>query len=434
MIRMSKLWLCLVLCLLTLPAIARDAGMREFQDIAARLDIGGDLFLVMHTGRWLDAVLSRLEGDREGVPPASAQEREVRQISGQVRQFAARHGISGLQGVGVSSVPVQGGMSNLKVFLLRDAQDANLPFWRGLFGWQPRRLLSLDLLPSDTDFALALTPDLHGLWGLLESARSELHLGQVDRMMAQLDALGQQVFRSEPSALLQSLRDEVLIAVRTGGRDAAVPVAAWEWLVVLGAGEPLLFRSIKDGFEQAGFTLEDVTIGGHTMHRVGSADTLLTPPTGLRAFASIPGFVILGSSHRVVEDALRAQRHRSGLLARPEFIDAFRGQNMVNNGILYVSSAGAEALRGMQDARVRDSFGDLTDPFFRILLEELSGESVRGAVFALTLANWRQGIMLSGRSGIGGTAMGGWLGAFPARWWLRASQWLDETLPSSSAD
>lgn len=434
MVKVIHILVCVLLCLSALPSLARDEGMRKFQDIAARLDIGGDLFLVIHAGRWLDTVLSRLEGEVDGVPPATAAERDIRDVSGRVRRFAARHGMSGLQGVGVSSVPVQGGMSSLKVFLLRDAQDANLPFWRGLFGWQPRRLLSLDLLPSDTDFAWGMTPDVSGLWELLEAARGELELAQLDRMMQQITDISQWVFETEPLPLLESLRDEVLVAARAEQIPDAESAAAWEWLVVIGTGEPLLFQAIKAGFQRAGVSVEDVTIGGHTMHRV-RADYVGTGVfSHVRAFAAVPGFVVIGNSHRMVEDALRSQRHRSGLLARPAFIDAFRGQNMVNNGIFYISQHGAETLRDMQDGRLRSSLGDGVDPFSQLLLETLAGDSVRGAVFALTLANWRQGIMISGRSGVGGAAMGSWLGSFPARWWLRAPEWLDDLVTTRFDD
>jgi len=408
--------------------LAQDPGVRHFQDIAARLDIGGDLFLVMHAGRWLEAVLTRLEGGEDSIPPASAEERDLREASGQLRRFASRQGISGLQGIGISSVPLQGGMSNLKIFLLRDAQDANLPFWRGLFGWQPRRLLSLDFLPPDMEFVWASTPDFEGLWQLLESARSELQQEGLDRMMQQLTATSEKLVEKEPLLFLRSLRDEILVSARARPVEAGSTSVSWEWLVVVGTGEPVMFHAVQHAFERAGRTLQDVMIGGHTMHRVqlpAEAEEGTVP----YAFASVPGFFLIGNSARMIEDALRSQRHRSGLLARPEFIDAYRGQNMVNNGILYVSKQGAETLRHLHNARVLASVPATLDPFSQQLLEELAGGSLRGSVCALTLANWRQGIMIAGRSGIGGTAMGSWLGSFPAGWWYRLPGLVERLLP-----
>ncbi|MFU8779907.1 MAG: hypothetical protein ACNA71_02655 [Kiritimatiellia bacterium] len=424
--------LAIVLCCLGIPPVssASDAGMRDFQDIAARLDIGGDLFLVLHTGRWLEAVLTRLEGT-EAVLPASAEERDVRDASGLVRRFVSRHGISGLQGIGVSSVPLQGGMSSLKIFLARDAQDANLPFWRGLFGWQPRRLLSLDFVPADADFTWASTPHFHVLWQLLETARQELQQPSLDQMTAQIKAACRQHLDLDPATLLESLRDEILVATRRMSEQEGGDVCSQEWLVIVGTGEQTLLRAVQHVLAQRQIALENVAIGGRTMYRlVSDADMPKTPSafSMVRAFAAVPGFFVMGSSSRIVEDALLAQRHRSGLLSRPAFVDAFRGQNMVNNGLLYISSDGAQKLRDMQEASVRMSLPAATDPFLQLLVESLAGEGARGAVIALTLANWRQGIMLSGRSGIGGTAMGSWLGSFPARWWGQLPHWLDRWL------
>jgi hypothetical protein len=409
---------------------AQDADVRGFQEIASRLDVGGDLFVVVHAGRWLDGVLSRLEA-AGAAPPASAEERDLRDTSGLVRRFAARQGISGLQGFGVSSVPLQGGLSHLKVFLARDAQDANLPFWRGLFGWQPRRLLSLDFVPGDTGFVWASTPDFNGLWQLLENARQELHQPGLAKMLLQLSAFSLRAVEIEPAELLQSLRDELLLAGRfvPSAEDSAS--TTWEWLIVVGTGEQVLFRAVQQRFEKAGQELEDVMIGGHTLHRLpqqAEQPSEQDRRMGVMAFASVPGFLVVGNSSRMVEDALRAQRHRNGLTGRPEFVDAFRGQNMVNNGLLYIGSQGAQALRNMQDARVRKSLPTATDPFLALFLASLAGEGASGATLALTLANWRQGVMLSGRSGIGGAAIGSWLGSHPARWWIHLPHWLDRVM------
>jgi hypothetical protein len=422
---MRRFYICLLwVSMLALPVSGQDVAARQFQDIAARLDIGGDLFLVIHAGRWLENVLTRLENGAGGVPPDSADERDLRASSGTVRRFITRQGISGLQGLGVSSIPLQAGLSHLKVFLLRDPQDANLPFWRGLFGWQPRRLLSLDFLPADTGFAAAWTPDLGGMWALLESARSELGTESLDQVMSRMTLATQSLAEMDPLVLLRSLRDEVLLGARHVGNGTPESPYVWEWMVVVGTAEQQLHHAVQHAFRKKGNRFLDVSLAGYTMQRVllpGDDEEVRDRP----AFASVPGFFVMGNTSGIVEDALRAQRHRSGLLARPEFVDAYRGQNMVNNGILFVSAEGSRRLRLLQEQRLWKQIPGEMNPFSRRLLEELAGEGARGAVFALTLANWRQGVMISGRSGIGGQSLGGWLGSFPASWWFRLPDLLE---------
>jgi hypothetical protein len=134
----------------------------------------------------------------------------------------------------------------------------------------------------------------------------------------------------------------------------------------------------------------------------------------------------------MLEDALRAQRHRSGLVSRPDFTDAFRGQSMVNNGILYVSQKGADVLRSIHTTDTSSMLPERQSGFSHRLLEELSGEGLQEAEFALTLSNWKQGIMIQGRSGVGGAAIGSWIGSFPWRAWLGVPEMISRYIPEKT--
>lgn len=407
---------------------AADADVEHFQDIASRLDIGGDVFLVINTGRWLDQVMERLAGTDGAMPPASADERDFREMSGRVRRFVARHGISSFQGLGVSSVPLQGGHSRLKIFLLRDPHDANLPFWRGVFGWQPRRLLSLDFLPANTQFAIAGTPDPSGIWGLLQSAIDDLQPSSFVKMTAWLKQISEKYAGESVEMVLENVRDEVLFGARRVDHEGAY---VWEWVAVIGAGDALLFDALKTALDSSGGVMEDVGIGGYRMQRFHRKDEDGEALTRSLAFATVPGFLVFGNSHLMVEDALRSQRHRSGLVSRPAFRDAFRGQSMVNNGILYISQEGTDVLRSLHSPDEKSASSENASAFSYRLLEELSGQGLHDAVFALTFSNWKQGIMVSGRSGVGGAALGSWMGALPWRYWLRLSDFIERYIPEN---
>ncbi len=408
----------------------QEGAGQHFQAIASKLDPGGDLFLVIQAGRWLERQLSQLEqgADAGHVPAATADERDLRAASGRLRQYLARQGIGGLQGIGISTVPRTSGNSTLKLFVLRDPVDANLPFWRGVFGWQPRRLLSLDFLPADTAAVWAGTPEPKTIWALLRSAMTDLggedrglHWHQIEKQI--LDLTGK-----EADEILGSLRDELLVAVRFSGEGGEAYVKP-AFLLVAGTGSTDLLDAMRGWVEAVGGRLQSVTVSGHNLSRFLHPED----PEDMRqrlAFAHVPGFFVIGSNSQMVEDALRAQRHRSGLTSRPSFQNAFRGQNMVNNGILFVSEDGARQVRMLREERIGKALPEDLQPATRLFLTVLGRGGMDLPVCALTISNWRQGVMVAGMTGMGGEALASWLVSPPATIWVRwlatAERWLSD--------
>jgi len=390
------------------------ATRRDFESIAAQLDPGGELFLVLNAGRWLDRMLRTLAAGEGGLPAHEADEQAVREDLERTRRFLNRTGVSAFRGVGVSSSEQRGGLHAVKLFLLRDAVDSNLPFWRGLFGWQPRRLMSLDFVPDGFSMVRAGTVEPLTLWRMLEEGAretgnpvSQVHVDAVRAALATwLGIL--------PDDLLGSLRDELLVAVRFG-KEATFPVPVGDgmltvpvpsFLMVVATGEDVLRGVVEAQLARVKLPLAESVVAGVPMR--SSEKELDGMPFPFRpALASTAGFLVLGSSPVVVEEALLAYRHRNGLVTRPAFQAAFQGLPMVNNGIAYVDAAGARILQHWYEGRLEaERAGTGVDsPAGARIARALASGGDSLPTCALVVRNWKHGVMVNGYAGVGGETL-----------------------------
>ncbi|MFW6152209.1 MAG: hypothetical protein ACOC6C_04465, partial [Verrucomicrobiota bacterium] len=113
-------------------------------------------------------------------------------------------------------------------------------------------------------------------------------------------------------------------------------------------------------------------------------------------------FLLVGSNPEVVATALSNYSLKNGLVHTAQFRRAFAGLPMKNNGIKYVSRRFSETLRN-----VRLRFVDLCAPYIAENPSRLSSlkEWVRRMDLyscAMVTANWKDGILIEGRTSAGG--------------------------------
>ncbi len=395
-------------------AFASDADSQtlDFQSIASQLDPGGELFLVLGARRWMDRSLEALASGYRERPGEESDARDTRAAIGQLRGFLNRQGLSAWRGLGVSSVARGDGQNATKIFLRRDSPDASLPFWRGCFGWLPRRLLSLDFVPAGCSLVWAGTFTPTDLWTMVDDGVRELATPAAREQFERLAQSTKALLGLPIPDLLASLRDEVLVALRFDGAkewtlpgEGAIAIPSPSFLVVVGTGENVLRGVVELQVARRGLVLSETQVAGISMRSVETAITLgnlsIQP-----SFAAPPGFFVFGSSPDIVEQALLASRHRHGLVTRSEFLNAFQGAAMVNNGLLYVDSKAAQIIRhglaSLQELVPESDSGSLATGRVRDAWCVLGGES---PACALVLQNWKSGIMIMGRSGVGGEAV-----------------------------
>lgn len=390
------------------------ATRRDFETVAAQLDPGGEMFMVLQSGRWIDRLLKTLASSESTIPVDRADEKAVLESLERMRRYFNRMGISAWRGMGISSVSRRGDDHAVKCFILRDAVDSNLPFWRGFYGWQPRRLLSLDFIPAGFASVRAGTFDPEALWQMFKDGASAIggleHQVRFDQARAALTT----TYGIDPEDIIVSLRDEYMVALRFKGDETfSVPVSSDqvtlpvpEVLVAIATGEDVLRGVIEATLAKHRISLTEMEVAGVVMR---AADRTLEGGAFpiQPAIASVAGYLLISSSPAVMEEALLAYRHRNGLISRPSFQAAFKQLPMVNNGIFYIDENAARVIKHLYDSRaaVRHSTAggsaDATVRFVSAL--SLLGQGLPEC--ALIWRNWKHGVMINGTSGIGGEAL-----------------------------
>jgi len=381
---------------------------RQFQTIASKLDFGGDIFAVVNTEGLIDRMMSAAMDAESGLPANDPREKDVRQTLGKLRMFLLHNGFTAVHGAGISSLPLEEGRNAIKFFVSRDYIDSNLPLWRGLVGWLPRRLRSLDFIPADAAMVRAGTPQFDSLWKVLTAAVDEVAAPETrerfNRGVKRCEAL----LGLGPGMLLDSLGDEFMVCARISKTEQfAVPVAGGEatipvldFLVVVAVKNDILRGVVQSKFAELNIVLNEAVAGNVPM-RVSSV-TYEKPFPFQPAYASTGGYFVFGSSPEIVADALLAFRHKNGLVSRDDFKAAFRGLPMVNNGIIYISSEMGEILAHLRASEVEQKLAGLgRHPALQRIVRQALTFCGKPIEAAFVILNWKTGVMVMGNSSLG---------------------------------
>ena len=370
-----------------------------FQEIASRLDLGGELFTVIDLTNRLKSLFEALA---DAPPPRDHAARAQREAAARLDAFLRENGAYGLQGIGLSAMARPDGRHALKCFIRRDYVESSLPLWRGTTGWLPRRMLALDFLPGDIDYARATTADPAAAWNLLRAAMTQAASAPLrEAFEARVESLTQRAGLPLEDILV-TLRDETFLAVRL--REDGP-----ELLLGLSVRNDLLRGVLEAQVAGAGLTLTETRVGETPMRFTTEplpGDWPVRP-----ALASHSGFLLCGSSTNIVADAVHAFRHKSGLVNRPAFRREAAGLPLVNNGLVYLGPRMGDAV-AQRHARVLAERLGLPATLPATIRQRLATLEP-GHSHAFVLLNWRQGVMLMGNSSWGGSDILRWLTAGP---------------------
>ncbi len=416
---------------------------QQFQEIASRLDLGGDLLLVANTDTIIDQTIAAAMADGDEMPTEDPNEREIRETIERFRAFVHRNGFSSLHGIGLSLMPCKDGQHTSKLFISRDFTASGLPLWRGLVGWQPRRLLSLDFMPANTAMVRAGTPELTALWQVVRSAIDEVATEPLRTHFETWHNVINDTLGLPLEDVLSSLRDEVLVAVELSEttesiiptKNGLISIPTPSFLIIVGINNDILRGIFEAKVAKHNISLAESQVGDVIMRSTVSSVPFPIPLQP--AYASEAGFFILGSSPDIVANALLAYRHKNGLISRPEFRNAFQGLSMVNNGIVYMSPIMGKVLKQVHEAKIRKALaGAEKHPATTRMLNTLMAPGGKNPSCALTIQNWKTGIMVMGNTAWGGKDVITQMASIPARLLMSLFEEypLSSSIPSSTPE
>jgi len=396
-----------------------DLSRQQFQAVASRLDVGGDLFFVGNVDGLFEQFVDELLSGAPALPPDTREEQSVKASLDRLRVFLKESGLFAIRGVGASVVPRGDGDHSVKLFIQRDYLDSDLPFWRGFVGWQPRRLACLDFLPPDTAFVHAATLEIESLWGLLTGAVNRVAPKGAEAAFDAKVASLQNTLGMGIGQILNSLNSEFFLSIQLSrDKQTVFPTAGGfvttpepSFLVGAAVKDELLRGLFEIQLAKAGQTVVEKRVGDSIMRFV---DRPVPAPMNLQpAYASHAGFFILGSSPAVIEKALVSYDHKSGLLSRRDFKRAFRGLTMVNNGITYVSPEMGSTIADIRIAHLEAMRNPMPQhPAYDRIVSRLTHRGA-DASCAYVIQNWKSGIMIAGNSSKGGKDVMAALAATP---------------------
>ncbi len=381
------------------------AVRQTFTEISARLDQGGDLFVIANTQGIFENFVDSLVALAQAVP--ANDDTDVAAVARKVADFLKQNGFYAVEGFGFSIVPRDDGLHDVKSFVKREAEAAALPLWRWLVGGASSPMNVHSYLPRDTVMARSGTGDIKFLWQLVQNAVSEIGGDEVQAGFDLWQETMTAMSGTSPADLIGSIAPESVFSIQLS-RDANI-----EWplgdttltvpqpslLLVTAVNEHKIIEVVKQTLQtNLGMPLPEVIVDDATLHTIPFP--VPAPFPVAFTIATHGNYLLLGSTEAVVRDALTAFNDGNGLKAEAEFVAAFPDL-AENNGILFMSRRFSEAVGAIQKSMLAQTDSSDVPEGFLSLIQKWADDQAADAL-AMTIMNYRNGVLTSGKSTSGG--------------------------------
>lgn len=414
---MSVLSVSVVICN-TSYAAGSPSSKQRFDSIVTNLDTGGDILVVANIEGCVQSLANNISKFVAALPMTDQNSIEIQKTFNKIPGFLQRNGFYAVQGFGVSVVPRTDGMNTVKEFIGRDRAAASLPLWRGLIGDQPQTMLCPGFIPEDSVFVRTGTGEITQLWKLIRAGIAEFaspagcagferQLSSLSTNMGVnldkiLESLGNEGFFS-----IQLSRTNVIDIPSAQGPPVRMPCPSL--LIVLTVKDDTLIKAIEQPLVRANMPIVRTECESTTVSSINLPMPLPFPFQP--SFAIYSNFFLFGSTPAVVSDAVKAFKSSNGLVATPEYKQAFLGMPTVNNGIFYMSPRFMKTIADFQ-TKIMDSTDGSGNGVSSAAMNELFGakDETRSA---FVVQNCPDGILTVGITSSGGKELVGAVLAAP---------------------
>jgi len=330
---------------------------------------------------------------------------KIAQVSG----FLKKNGFYAVQGFGLSVVPRDDGLNNIKMFVRRDDGTAALPLWRGIVGTAPSPMGCLSYLPKDTVLARSGTADIKAMWHMIKAGIVEIGGAEAAKAFNESVAQAEQQIGGSIDAILGSIAPEAAIAINVSSTskvpmpmgEQAVEVPQVSLLVVMAVRDESIVNTLRNFFAtNLQSPLPEQVVGKARLYPVPIP---VPSPMPVQLTVGRHGrYLLIGSTPAVINEAIEAATRKNGLRNTREFRTAFQGHPAKNNGILFVSKRLGDIMAEVQKDVVQQAAthdpnaGESMDALQQLISDEFSTTS------AFTIMNYKSGIKISGTSASGG--------------------------------
>ena len=335
----------------------------SFDEVTARLDRGGPLYVYVSTQQWLAGLSQKVNSLRDFLfafpdfNSRAAQRREAEAVFAVLADIAKKSGVEDISGVGASSVATDGGLFRNTLFVHHYRGKGNGLLWSA-FGKAPHRLEPIGFLPADT--ALAIFGDADPAQ-ILDFVKQEVALSGVPGAKEEMAQAIEQLSTVEGMPLdeaLRSLGGSVgVILTLDPSKPISVPVE--RRMISIPAFRIALVVQVKN---DRIFNQVDKLMGANPgIIRVDEGDLKMRtmqippmPPLTLRpTVAQWNGNLVIASDDSLLRDMIAAQKDGKGLKADSDFAKFAAGLPEEGNGFQIVAARFADAWNQLLNEAVK---------------------------------------------------------------------------------
>lgn len=333
-----------------LPAQA-PAEVTSFDEVTARLDRGGSLYLYLSTAQWLDG-LSKNLGDYRKLLLDQIDRPGERENAGRYFDLGIhllqKSGLEQISGVGLSSVAIKPATYR-NTFFLHHYRGKDLGYLGASSGAAPHPLAALELLPANTAWAGFSDFDLPALF---TSVRVELERSgipevkkSIDGGVAQFTALAglplETVLRSlgGGGGIVLTLDPAKLIEIDRGGQKR-IMIPHPRLAVLIEVKDDKIFQRLDQVFGG----LPGIVKVDEPAQRLRTMVFPALPDFTVRAtVAQLEKYLVISTDDSLVRDLVATRASGRGFKSTPAFAEMSAGLPVDGNGFSLVTQSFVDA-------------------------------------------------------------------------------------------
>jgi len=306
----------------------QSAIPNSFNDVAAQLDSGGDLYVYLNTAQFLGKLSHGVDVLHDlalsGSASMSATDRaQAEKAFAALKDAVHKSGIEDVTGFGASSFAVSPGLYRNKFFAHHDPAKGTGILW-SLCGKEPHALNGLDFLPVDTATAGFGDFDLAGLINFLRQETQQSGIPEAQQAVSQWETQFTGVTGLKLDDVLQSLNGSMgmvitldatsTISIPLGSQAQTIPTP--RLAILLAVKNDLIFNQVdKMLSSNPGIIKAD-----EPDLRMRTMPLPFFPGINLRpTVAQWNGFLVIASDEKLIRNMIAVQKGAPGFKSTPEY-------------------------------------------------------------------------------------------------------------------
>lgn len=336
----------------------KSAEPNSFNEVAAHLDAGGNLYLYLSTEEWLNGLsdkISKWRGLFESAPMNSDEHEDVMRAFDLVTRVVRDSGVEDISGFGLSSIAVEKGFYRIRA-VLHHYQGKGSGFVWSIFGNSSHALNGLDMAPATTAFAMFSDLNVEQLWSVVQDETKHSGFPEAEQFLRQMPAQFKRATGLDWDKVIASLGGEFgVILTMDESKMVPIPLPTSEQvqipepglLIVAKANDDVIFKRLEQLMSQSGQQPIRSDQDGAQMRTIAVPPLL---PIELRpTIALADGYLFIASNDSLVEEALAVKRgKKAGLKTTDEFKRLAKDIPSQGNQFTYVSQRFGQNLMKVQ--------------------------------------------------------------------------------------